>query len=119
MHWLPTRKFFSAHEEAGDVCRRVADTVLKKRWGRPKMQDGKLDVWFGRLHGDGPDLCVQSGEGCGGSSTRGFVLGFFTGGHPHSGAQGFEQSFLKEMETRGFDISTLRFSIRKKADVKS
>jgi hypothetical protein len=34
-----------------------------------------------------------------------------------SGADGYEKTFLKELEKRGYDLTTLRFSIMKKAPV--
>lgn len=88
---------------------------LKKRYPRPKMESGKLDVWFGRTEPmETPDMCVQSGENAGGSPTRSFVINFFTGGHAASERPGYENTFLGELESRGFDLSTLKFSIRKK-----
>lgn len=82
----------------------------------PKMEDGRLDVWFGKLtRHDDPDVCVRSGEGAGGSPTRGFVLDFFCGPHEAVGKPGWtSKTFLEEMDARGFDISTLKFTIRKK-----
>lgn len=84
---------------------------------RPKMTNGRLDVWFGKLtKHDDPDFCVVSGDGAGGGSTRGFVLGFLCGEHQHVKGNGWTtKTFLEEMDARGFDVSTLKFSIRKKA----
>jgi hypothetical protein len=93
----------------------IRSVPRKKRYPRPKQEEGKLDVWFGKIDGEGPDLCVQSGDNGGGGATRGFVISFFSDGHQHSGLPGFKDGFLEEMDARGFDISTIKFSIRKKA----
>jgi hypothetical protein len=101
--------------DSGKYTELIQRVPRKKRYRRPKMEDGKIEVWFGKLRGEGPDLCVQSGNNGGGSPTRSFVLGFLSDGHPHTGSPGYKDTFLEEMEARGFDISTLKFSIRKKA----
>jgi hypothetical protein len=97
--------------DSRDVIREAGFSARGRKFRRPSRRDGKLDVWFGKIDGDGPDMCVQSGNGCGGSSTRGYVLGLFCNKQVYAGSPGWADAFLEEMDKRGFDVSTLRFSI--------
>jgi hypothetical protein len=87
------------------VGRRVDLNTLLVRWD---ASEGDFKVWFPSK----PD--------------GGFVLGHLCGDYTPVGRQicqkcyhtnehkGYEETFLKELEKRGYDLTTLRFSIRKK-----
>lgn len=93
-----------------------------KRVRRPKLKEGELRVYWGRLHGDYPDVIY---EWLGGASMRRdsallhncigskqpdcFATPLFSKMHP---------SLLEELESRGYDLTTLRFSIMKKVEPK-
>lgn len=94
-----------------------------KRFRLPKLKDGELRVYWGKLPHDSPDIVY---EWKGDSSMRrdSRLL------HYHLGSQQpdpFTQpifskmnpSLIEELEARGYDITTLRFSIQKKAQVDS
>ncbi len=64
------------------------------------------------------DLVVWTPLGVGGNSTGGYVMSTFTAERQPSRFAPFnmpwDPSFIKEMEARGFDITTLMFTIDKK-----
>ena len=91
-----------------------------KRLRKPKLKDGELRVYWGRLPHDSPDIIYAwQGDPEMRRDTRllHVVFGCET-------PDPFEQplfskmnpSFIKELELRGYDISTIKFSIMKKKD---
>ena len=92
---------------------------MTKRYRTLKAKPGELRAYYGRAdRWSGLDVCYAWGPGAHKSdahllhnviSTDRLQLGFPGGGHE------FGPSFVKELESRGYDISTLRFSIQKKA----
>jgi hypothetical protein len=77
---------------------------------------GQLRMFYGRLPGERtPDVCTAWGEGC--SKRDGRLLHWILCSDRPPGVPGrpFDKSLLKELEDRGYDLSTLEFSIRKKA----
>jgi hypothetical protein len=86
--------------------------MSERKYQRPRMKDGRLQIYYGRLNGDAPDWCVVHGNGTCRSDAR-FALHVFAGANGHSGA-GAGASFVQELEARGYDITTLRFTIDKK-----
>lgn len=86
---------------------------------KPTVKPGELHVYYGRLDGDDPDVIFSNGAGvhrcdrallyCVFSGER-MVLDTSQGYLGHT----FDPSFVDELKKRGYDISTIRFSIRKK-----
>ena len=80
--------------------------ATKRRLPIPKYKPGILYAVWGRVErGDTPDICaVGQRNDCGMFLNKfGFEKGF--GG----------MTLREELESRGYDLTTLRFSIRKKA----
>lgn len=89
-----------------------------------QAKEGQLRVYYANHPEDGPDIVYHNGEGT--SRSDKFLLhGFFSmkrprivygherlnnGGHPTV----FEPGLVEELEKRGYDITTLEFSIMKK-----
>lgn len=81
---------------------------MPKRFRRIKAKPGELKAAYGRSEdGDGPDIVFACGAGT--SKADSWMLyGAFNHHYPASG-------FLKELERRGYDLTTLKFSIQKKS----
>lgn len=83
---------------------------------RPPYRDGELALYYGPVErGDSDDVVVQGGLGVD-KRDRAFLIYAMHGsrwkGPLYPGEQ--EHSILHELESRGYDLSTLRFSIQKK-----
>lgn len=76
--------------------------MARKRYRALSAKPGQLRAYYGRAGGDGPDICFAWGDGV--RSGNGAYLAYDV----------FNQDFRREMEERGFDITTLRFSIMQK-----
>lgn len=90
-----------------------------KRFRRPKLKDGELRVYWGKLPHDSPDVIY---EWKGDSSMRrdSSLLHYHFGSRrpdPHVQPifSKMMPSLIEEFQARGYDITTLKFSIRKKA----
>lgn len=93
-----------------------------KRWRAPKAKPGELKACWGKLHHYDPDLVFCWGDGtsradsallyCVFSSKR--ERAAHTEEELRRGRVVFDDSFLEELEKRGYDITTLKFSIQKK-----
>lgn len=98
-----------------------------KRLRAPKAKPGELRAQWGKLPHDNPDICYAWGAGL--SKREGaFLHGVFgskqvrlawtdedrrkTGGRPYY----FDKTVIEELQERGYDITTLRFSIQKKVE---
>jgi len=92
---------------------------MKKRLRKPSIKSGELQIYWGRPNRrDSPDICYAW---CGDSSMRAdtrllhnylgaelpdpFVMPIFSKMNP---------SLFKELEARGYDITTIKFSIHKR-----
>jgi hypothetical protein len=80
---------------------------------KPSVKPRTMHVYHGIYErGDSPDVIFHSGNGVP-RCDRALLYCIFAGrrytwdGKP-------EKSFVEELEARGYDISTIRFSIRKK-----
>jgi hypothetical protein len=95
-----------------------------KRYRRPKVKPGELRAQWGKLEGNEPDLCYFWGEGigkCDGhlihnvlSTPRCETNWDAPMGSPRIMWTKYAKSFIEELEERGYDLTTLRFYIRKK-----
>jgi hypothetical protein len=95
--------------------------MLKRR---PTIKPGQLRLWYGRLDGDSPDICGGWGGSGADKCDSHLMMGHFTSkrlvlvygeererlGRSYK----FERSFVEELEARGYDISTIQFSIQRK-----
>lgn len=86
---------------------------------RPPKKAGSIKFQYGRLEGD-LDYMVLFGDDAP-RCDRALVMHMFTSSRLRidtSKPQGvsFEKSMVEELECRGYDMSTLRFSIDKKAE---
>lgn len=83
---------------------------MLKRIRVPTAKPGELKACYGRAErGDTPDLCYVWGGG-GAESADGRVLS-----QALEGAEVFDGKNLRqELEARGYDLTTLRFTIQQK-----
>lgn len=97
--------------------RRQSD--VPKRYRTLKAKPGELRVYYGKAdRWSGPDVCFAWGDGVqkpdahllyGALSMKRMTTDFPNTGHK------WDPSLIEELEARGYDIATLRFSISKKA----
>jgi hypothetical protein len=85
--------------------------TLSARWSKAREHG------VSRLNDQMGDVLYEWGEGC--KSADGSLLHWVLGcEHPRMSTGGmpmeWDQSFLKELHARGYDLTTLRFSIRKR-----
>lgn len=95
-----------------------------KRYRRPKIKDGELRAQWGRVDGNEPDLCYYWGPGiskCDSHLLHNTLSGKECStnwdaplGSPRILWTKYGNSFIKELEERGYDLTTLRFYVRKK-----
>lgn len=81
---------------------------------RPKLKQGQLRVYFGKDDdGEGHDVCFSWGAGC--SKRDSALLHYHFATDRLDWQQRLEPSLIKQLEARGYDISTISFTIQKKA----
>lgn len=91
---------------------------MTKRLRAPTAKPGELKMQWGKLPGDSPDMCFAWGDGC--SKRDGnFIYYVLACQRPSTnrdehGRMTFDKSVLDQLEERGYDLTTLRFSISKK-----
>lgn len=86
------------------------------RVSRKRAKPGELCMFYGRLKHDNPDTIYSWGDGC--SKRDGALLNYVLGSkrYGYEGCRGeMEKSLLEDLIDRGYDITTLKFSIMKKA----
>jgi hypothetical protein len=87
-----------------------------KRYRVRKIKPGQLAIYFGKAErGDIPDIVYGWGDGC--SKRDGALLHYMIGSkRMQTGIRGVEidPSLLEELESRGYDLTTLKFSIQKR-----
>lgn len=79
-----------------------------------KAKPGELKAQWGYSRDEGEDIYFAWGEGCH-KADGGFLSSVFEGERPimRAGGLEFQPSLRKELQLRGYDITTLRFSISK------
>lgn len=84
---------------------------MRAKPGQLKAQWGRVDRWSDK------DVCYIWGDGVPKCDSRLLhsVLSTQRMRLKIEGGHDFEPSFLEELEVRGYDITTIRFSIQKKA----
>jgi len=84
---------------------------MKKRYRSPKVIEGQIKMQRGKVDGDA-DMCIFCGDNvprCDGA----LVMNALCFGHL-SHDRKMLPSLIEELENRGYDMETLRFSIEKK-----
>lgn len=89
-----------------------------KRLRKPKLKDGELRMYWGREPGDSPDVMLAYQ----GDRTMKWDMKMLhylmCSRHPDPHAKPIfnkmNPSMIEELESRGYDITTLKFSIMKK-----
>lgn len=89
-----------------------------KRFRVPRKTPNVLKAQWGKLAGDNPDLVYTWGDGVDRCDAR-LLHHHFTSKSrsPFKDANGLpklDPSLWEELETRGYDMTTFKFSIRKK-----
>ena len=88
-----------------------------KRYRRVVAKARTLAIRFG-VEGRGssapPDIVYTYGEGCDRSDIRMLHWRLTERHRVHGVKDAYENSFFQELEARGYDLSTLRFSIQLK-----
>lgn len=98
---------------------------MKKRYRRKHAKPGQLLIYYGKLPHDDPDV-VYAWGGAGANKYDANYLAFVLGSKRQRMVYGeervkngnnpltFDPSVLEELEARGYDITTIKFSIMKK-----
>lgn len=84
-----------------------------KRYRRPKVVEGQMKLQRGKVEGD-VDMCVFFGDNVP-RCDRALVINIFDQKRMNWDRT-FSPSFLDELENRGYDLDTLKFSIEHKAE---
>lgn len=86
--------------------------AAKKRYRALTAKPGELKLGWGREdRHDSVGIMAAWGEGC----ARGDGTFLFSLNQPtYNYKGGVEKAFLQELDARGYDLSTLKFSIQKK-----
>lgn len=89
---------------------------MKKRYRRPKVDAGEMKFRRGSLDGD-VDMVIYFGDDVP-RCDRALVMSALCGERQYTDLSTmrpkFEPSLIDELESRGYDLDTLQFSIRKK-----
>lgn len=92
---------------------------MKTRFRKPKIKDGELKVYWGKLPHENPDVIFSwQGEDTSMKLDCRFLYNVFGTQSPDPHVtplfSKMKPSFIEELETRGYDITTIKFSIMKK-----
>ncbi len=82
---------------------------MGKRWREPKAKPGELKIAYGKQYSDLDLFYCHGGQGAYGCDSR--LLSHFIEGVTYFEGRNLRQ----ELEHRGYDITTLKFTIKKKA----
>jgi hypothetical protein len=92
--------------------------MRKKRFGKPRAKKDELKCQWGKLHGR-EEMIYSWGALSGltdrdGGNDAAFLHVIFNVKRFDSGTENPLPSFVEELEARGYDITTFKFSIQKK-----
>jgi hypothetical protein len=86
---------------------------MKKRYRAPKTKDGELKIYYGKLPHNSPDIIYSRGNGVPRCDSS--LLHLVLGSQRHNVIDdSWDISLFDELEKRGYDIETIKFSIMKK-----
>jgi len=74
--------------------------------------EGQIKMQRGRIDDDGPDMCIFYGDNTP-RGDRNLVMNTFCFNEYDFLNKKSQPSFIKELELRGYDLDTLKFSIEK------
>lgn len=83
---------------------------MAKRWRAPKAKPGELKIAYGKSEGELDLFYCHGGDGARRCDAR--LLSHFIEGVKYFD----ERNLREELEYRGYDITTLRFSVMKKPE---
>lgn len=90
-----------------------------KRYRRPKTVPGQIKLQKGKIDGE-VDTCIFYGDNVP-RCDRALIINAFTSKRMYlnfsRNLPEFDPSLIEELEARGYDLDTLRFSIEKKKDI--
>lgn len=91
---------------------------MSKRLGQPKKTPGMLKFQWGKLRDEAPDYLCSWGPGCS-RADAGLILDMLTNQRPFASvhrpeSNPYAESLAQELDRRGYDITTIKFSIKKK-----
>lgn len=84
-----------------------------KRFSAPRARPGQLKAQWGKLKDDNPDICYVWGEGVPKADSH-LLHNTISSKRHHPFDNSWSDGFLEELEKRGYDLTTLKFSIEKK-----
>ncbi|WP_339898224.1 hypothetical protein [uncultured Gilvimarinus sp.] len=91
-----------------------------KRYRRPKVIEGQIKMQKGKIDGD-VDMCIFYGDNVP-RCDRALVMNALCSKRQRIDLETmrpkFDPSLIEELEARGYDLDTLQFSIKRKADSK-
>lgn len=92
---------------------------MAKRYRKPKLKDGELRIYYGKVPHDGPDV-ILAWQGNSEMKRDTNLLHYYICSKrpdPHKLPifSVMQPSLIEELAARGYDITTLKFSIMKKA----
>lgn len=80
-----------------------------KRYRRRTAKDNQIMLYYGKAYTyDAPDICVAWGKQAG-KPTANLIMSAFCETHKL-----IDVSLIEELDRRGFDVTTIKFSIEKK-----
>lgn len=89
-----------------------------KRYRTPKLQDGELRIYFGKLPHENPDVIYAWQGDAGMKRDANLLVSTFGSQKPDPHVKPIFSkmlpSLLEDLVSRGYDLETLSFSIRKK-----
>jgi len=89
--------------------------MTNNRATRKSAKTGQLRMFYGRLPGESaPDICSAWGDGCSSRDSRLLHWVMCSKRAPINPGEPWLDSLLDELKARGYDLSTLEFSIMKK-----
>ena len=87
--------------------------MRRKRKRTLRAKPGELIAYFGYAEGDGPDICAAYGA-AGAQKADGRILLEALSAKVYG-----DRPLWKELEARGYDLDTLKFTIRQKAQTQT
>lgn len=94
---------------------------MNKRYRRPKTKEGQMIIQRGKIDGE-VDMCIFYGDNVP-RCDRALMFNAIDGKRMRMNYKTrlptFDPSLLEELEKRGYDLDTLRFSIQRKAQEES
>lgn len=86
---------------------------MTKRWRMPNAKPGELKIAYGKERHDSPDIFFCFGAGTSKRDTNMLMHFFYHAKLPENG-----RGLIDELTTRGFDVTTIKFSIQKLKEAK-